>query len=309
MESLTITREQITAAATIPALYIRYFQFIDATQKTAETYARNLRHFVEWIAARGIAQPERQHVLAYRDELKATKKAATVHAYITAVRLFFAWTAQEGLYPNIAEKVKSAKIDKLPKKEYFTANQINAILSQIDTTTEAGKRDFAMLYLMTACGLRTVEVVNANIEDLGTRRENTVLYLHGKGHDEKAEYVNIPQKAEKPLRAYLQARKEKDGKAPLFCSVSNNNHGERMTTRSISRIAKEAFRAAGYDSDRLTAHSLRHTAVTLALLAGEDIHKAQEFARHKDISTTLIYAHVLDMDKNTCSASVAAALL
>lgn len=309
MEGLTITNEQLTAAATIPALYIRYFQFIDATQKTAETYARNLRHFVDWIAARGITQPERQHVLAYRDELKATKKAATVHAYITAVRLFFAWTSQEGLYPNIADHIKGAKIDAAPKKDYLTAEQIKAVLSQIDTTTEAGKRDFAMLYLMTVCGLRTIEVSRANIEDLRPLAGFTALYVQGKGHEEKADYVKIPAEVEKAIRAYLQARRERSEAAPLFGSVSNNNHGERMTTRSISRIAKEAFRAAGYDSDRLTAHSLRHTAVTLALLAGEDITAVQEFARHKNIATTLIYSHALDKAKNSCSASIAAALL
>ena len=312
MKSLTITKgttEQIEAAAIIPALYARYFQFIDATQKTAETYGRNLRHFVDYINAHGVTQPTRQTVLAYRDELKATKKPATVHAYITAVRLFFAWTAQEGLYPNIADHVKGAKIDAAPKKDYLTAAQIKAILSQIDTTAEAGKRDYAMLFLMTVCGLRTVEVSRANIEDLRPLAGFTALYVQGKGHEEKADYVKVPAEVEKAIRVYLQSRKEKDGSAPLFGSVSNQNHGERMTTRSISRIAKEAFKAAGYDSERITAHSLRHTAVTLALLAGEDITAVQEFARHKNIATTLIYSHALDKAKNNCAASIAAAML
>ena len=79
-----------------------------------------------------------------------------------------------------------------------------------------------------------------------------------------------------------------------------------MTTRSISGVCKEAMKAAGYNSERLTAHSLRHTAVTLALIAnGGNIQEAQQFARHANISTTQIYAHNLEKQNNTCSRLVA----
>ena len=68
------------------------------------------------------------------------------------------------------------------------------------------------------------------------------------------------------------------------------------------------MQAAGYDSARLTAHSLRHTAVTLSLLAGKDITEVQQFARHKNIETTMIYNHALDKAKNTCSKAVESAI-
>lgn len=81
-----------------------------------------------------------------------------------------------------------------------------------------------------------------------------------------------------------------------------------MTTRSVSKTAKEAMKAAGYDSERLTAHSTRHTAVTLALLNGESLEKVKQFARHANMNTTLIYAHELEQDKNDCSDVIAAAI-
>ena len=81
-----------------------------------------------------------------------------------------------------------------------------------------------------------------------------------------------------------------------------------MTTRSISRLAKTTMQAAGYDSERLTAHSLRHTAVTLSILAGKDITEVKQFARHANIQTTLIYNHALEKEKNTCAAAVSAAI-
>ena len=78
-----------------------------------------------------------------------------------------------------------------------------------------------------------------------------------------------------------------------------------MTTRSISRIIKTRLKGAGYNSDRLTAHSLRHTAVTLSLLSGRSLAEAQQFARHANIATTMIYNHSLDKAKNGCSEAVA----
>lgn len=54
------------------------------------------------------------------------------------------------------------------------------------------------------------------------------------------------------------------------------------------------MKEAGIESERITAHSLRHTAVTLALLAGATVQEAQAMARHSSINTTMIYAHNID---------------
>ena len=78
-------------------------------------------------------------------------------------------------------------------------------------------------------------------------------------------------------------------------SLSNKTYGKPLSTRSIRQIAKEALRAAGLDSERLTTHSFRHSAVTFALLGGASVRQAQALARHSNLSTTLgTYAHDLD---------------
>ena len=81
-----------------------------------------------------------------------------------------------------------------------------------------------------------------------------------------------------------------------------------MTTRSISGIVKTRLKGAGFDSPRLTAHSLRHTAVTLSLLAGRDLAEVQQFARHSNIATTMIYNHSIEQAKNGCSEAIAQAI-
>ena len=312
MNDITVAnKSDITVAQpTIRAeLMNAFIEYLDAKPKTVQTYTRALRQLYGYFSLNGIAQPQREDIIAFREELKASgHKPTTVQNYITATKLFFQWTAQEGLYPNIAEHLKGAKLDREHKKDYLTSRQVKEILEQVDRSDLKGKRDYAILTLMITCGLRTVEVVRADIGDLRNAGESTVLYIQGKGRDEKTEYVKISPQVERAIRAYLTARGEAEETAPLFASTSNNNKGERITTRSVSGLVKDHMKRAGYDSSRLTAHSLRHTAVTLSLLAGKDITEVQQFARHANIATTMIYNHALDKAKNTCSEAVAQAI-
>lgn len=289
-------------------LFTRFVGYLDASPRTVQEYSKSLRVFFRYLNDQGITRPTRETVLSYRDHLKSKHKAATVTAYIVPVRLFFRWTQQEGLYPNIAEHIKGAKLTRDHKKDALTTRQIKAVLAGIDRSTLQGKRNYAIVALMATCGLRTIEVARACIEDLRAAGDNTVLYLQGKGRDSKDEYAKVPAPVEKAIRAYLKARGPAAASAPLFASLSDRNNGQAMTTRSISRIAKDSFVLAGYDSDRITAHSLRHTAGTLNLLNGGSLEETQQLLRHSNINTTMIYLHHLDRAKNQSEARVAAAI-
>ena len=309
MDSLQIvnsTAAVVERNAVSADMFNRFVSFLDAKPKTVQTYTRAIKQFAYWLANNGITRPEFEDIKTFREEIAGTHKPATVQAYIFAVRRFFQWTESAGLYPNIAGKIKGAKISREPKKDYLTSDQAKAVLQGIDRESTQGKRDYAIVTLMLTAGLRDIEVSRAAVEDLRTVGNNTVLYIQGKGKDEKADYVIIPAQTEKAIRSYLQARGNRSAAEPLFTSLSNNSTGHAMTTRSISGVCKAAMQKAGYDSDRLTAHSLRHTAVTLALIAnGGNIQEAQQFARHANISTTQIYAHNLEKQNNKCSRLVA----
>ena len=295
-------------AAITEGLYKRWIEYIDAAPKTVETYTKSIKQFFNYLAAADIRHPERQDILAYRDYLKAKYKPTTVQSYLAAVKLFFQWTNQEGLYPNIAERVKGAKLDNEHKKDYLTSKQAARLLATVDRSTLQGLRDYAILSLMVTTGLRTISIIRANIEDIRTIGNDTALFYQGKGHEEKATLVKLAEPVENAIRDYLRARGEKNSKAPLFSSIAHKNAGERMTTRSISRIAKTHLIAAGLESDRLTAHSLRHTAATLALLNNAKPEEVQQMLDHQNINTTLIYSHALDRMKNDSEKKVARAI-
>lgn len=289
-------------------LFSRWTAYIDASPKTIDTYSKAIKQFFLYLSDNGINRPKREDIVAYRDYLKQNHKPTTVQSYLAAVKLFFQWTEREGLYPNVADRVKGAKLDTEHKKDYLTSKQTAKLLGAIDRSSLKGLRDYAILSLMVTTGLRTISIIRADIGDIRTAGDDTALYYQGKGHEEKADYVKLAEPVEEAIRAYLTARGESDIKSPLFCSISNKNSGGRMTTRSISRVAKEHLIEIGLDSDRLTAHSLRHTAATLNLLNGATVEETKQLLGHQNINTTLIYSHALDRAKNNSEKRIAKAI-
>lgn len=298
----------ITPAQEMNAFVLgRFLAYLDTTPKTIETYSRALKQLFSFFASKGIRSPQREDIIAFRDELnRSGHKPTTIQNYITAAKIFFSWAAQEGIYTNIAEHLKGAKLDREHKKDPLTAYQVKEILDSIDRNTKTGRRDYALFSLMVTGGLRDIEVSRATIGDIRTAGEYTVLYVQGKGRTEKTEYIKLCPEVEAAIRDYLKDRETAGAEEPLFISTSNNSKGKTLSTRSISGIIKSIMKGAGYNSERLTAHSLRHTAVTLSLLAGNDLTEVQQFARHANLNTTMIYNHALDKAKNACSQSIAA---
>ena len=289
-------------------MYQRWVSFVDASPRTIETYRKNMKQFFLYLRENGIDQPTRDDVVSYREYLKLDHKPTTVQGYMAAVKLFFQWTAQEGIYPNVADHVKGAKIDSGHKKDYLTSKQAGAVLESVDRLSLKGKRDYAILSLMMTTGLRTISVVSADVGDIRVVGDSMVLYYKGKGHDEKSVYVKLAYPVEEAIREYLKARGSARADEPLFTSDANRNNGERMTTRSISRIAKTQMIGAGFDSDRLTAHSLRHTAATLNLLSGGTVEETQQLLGHSNINTTYIYVHALERVNNNSENRIANAI-
>lgn len=305
----TTVEATIVEAFTPADLLSRFVQFIDAKPRTVQTYNQALRRFFDFLRSRGVVQPTRGDVLAYKEHLVATLKPNTVQLYVVAVRQFFRWAAQEGLFPNIADNIKGARQDHTFKKDPLTTNQARQVLKTIDRTTVQGSRDYAMLLLMMTTGLRCIEVARANVEDFRPSGDNMVLYIQGKGKDDRSTYVKVERPVEKALREYMTAAGPLNDKQPLFVSLADKNHGQRMTTRSVSRIAKTRFVDAGLNSSRLTAHSLRHTAGTLNLLNGATLEETKDLLRHAKLDTTMIYSHHIDRAKNKSEARICRAIL
>lgn len=301
----------LDAGQLTPDLYTRFVRSVDAMPKTVETYTRNLRLFVEWMEPRGITHPTRETILQYKQQLQADGlRPTTVTNRLNAVKAFFRWTEIEGLYPDITQHVKGGKISTEHKRDALTEDQLKHILASIDRTALTGKRDYAIIVLAATTGLRTCELSAARIADLRPRGGQTVLYIKGKGHDDADTPRQVYPEAERAIRDWLAARGKASETDPLFVSTSNRcrDRTQPLSPEDISKIIKRRFRAAGYDSSSLTAHSLRHSFVTIAAQHGEKMEDVQQAARHARLDTTAIYYHELDVADNSCVRTVGDAL-
>ena len=295
-----------SAAAFNGDLFARFVDFIDRKDTTVKGYVTCIRQFARWMETNGIRQPRREDIKAYRDYLNGSDLATGTQAqYLRAVKQFFTWTASEGLYPNVADNIHGAKVrHDIHKKDALQREDVAQIAATIDRSDEQGRRLYAMYLLCVTCGLRTIEVHRADVGDLKTVGGTTYLYLQGKGHDDKDAPVYVLPEVKAAIDEYLQTRETKPtAKTPLFTSTSNRSKGGRIATTTISTMIKGLLVAAGYDSDRLTAHSLRHTTGTGAHMAAKalhvdlGLHDVQQLMRHCDPATTEIYIH--DDDRTT----------
>ena len=285
----------------------RWMASLDLASGTKETYLSGFRAFCWFVRSTSLDFDEltRDDVKSFKEYLVNEKKLkpATVSSYLASVRSFYAYSEDNGI-ENIAHRVKGVTDSRSFKKEPLTPDQARRLLASIDCSTEKGMRDFAILNLMLRTGLRDIEIVRANCKDIQTKAGVDVLYVQGKGRASKDSFVVLTPKALSPIAAYLEKRGNVNELDPLFASVSSRNAGERLTVRSISRIAKSALRAIGIDDERYTAHSLRHTAITFSLLGGATERDAQQMARHANITTTMLYSHDIDRIKHAAEREI-----
>lgn len=287
----------------------RFAEFLDVSAITLRAYRSGIKQFIAFLNTQNVRMPNRESVVMFKKVLVAEgRKPSTVAMYLSALRRFFAWCEAEGICENITAGVKSPKQDKSHKRDALSGGQLKACIQGINRDTLQGKRDYAVFLLMSTCGLRTIEVVRANVSDIQSVQETACLFVHGKGRADKGEFVKLSEPVLQALREYLSDRGQVQDDAPLFASCSRRNKGGRLTTRTVSTIAKQAMIHAGYNSRRLTAHSLRHSAATLAIDAGMPLQEVCEFMRHSDISITMIYVHTRARLKSQCEEAVTAAI-
>ena len=247
--------------------------------------------------------------------LRISCAANTVAQYLRIVCQFFRWAAANGLYPDIAANIHAPKLrNDTHRKEALTVQEVQAIESSItaraaahtseaqeaqkDTagriqrSTEQGKRLYAMYLLAVNAGLRTVEISRANVKDLETKGGQSWLYIWGKGHSEPDQRKPIAPEVAAAIKEYIGSRTDHPtGGSPLFVSTGNRSGGKRIAPTTISKMLKAAMQAAGYDSPRLTAHSLRHSCGTAVMEMTGNLYTAQTYMRHANPSTTEIYLH------------------
>ena len=268
----------------------------DIMDKSRETYRWGLKRFFRWMRMPGrtLQTMTPADVVQFKGKLsKERLSPLTVGAYMTSVRRFYGWTETSLIYPNIARSVKTPKGRKGFRKTALTPEEAASLLEHLKGRS---LRDYAIVNLILRTGLRTVEVMRADVGDITRKRGKRILKVWGKGAEDKDALVIIGEPVWNPIREYLSTRGEVPKDAPLFVTEGKGHRGERVSTRTIQRLCKEAVRAIGLDSHEYSAHSLRHTTAVTIIRKGGDLNDVQRVLRHASQVTSQVYTASIEQE-------------
>ena len=213
--------------------------------------------------------------------------------HLIALRGFLKYLARrdiKSLDPSLVElpHVKRKQVT------FLHFDEVEDMLEEIETSTESGLRDRAIIELLYSGGLRVSELVGLNRDSINLARREFVV--RGKGSKDRP--IFISEACADRVADYLDART--DSLPALFLNNSKNlqvadtsGNYRRMTARSVERIVEKYARLAGI-TKHVSPHTLRHSFATDLLMNGADIRSVQSMLGHADISTTQIYTHVTD---------------
>lgn len=211
---------------------------------------------------------------------------------VSCIKSFFNYLTVKAniIDSNPAEHLERPKIkQRLPK--YLSLDESISFLKSIEGPYQ--KRDFAMFVIFLTCGLRVSELTGINLRDIN--HSQCSLRVVGKGNKERHVFLN--DMCMTAIKEYMEVRPNDqlmgDARNALFISSKMT----RITPRSVERICKKYFDAAGVDSSVYTPHKLRHTAATIMYRDGNvDIRTLQEILGHANLSTTQLYTHIKNED-------------
>lgn len=289
-----VQAQPLTTRTAVNLVIDNFAASADIKPTSRALYVRTLKVFFDWVeeTGRDIAALTVADLITYKEDLlNAGKSSLTVASYINSLRRFYEWAEALRISANIAKGVHAPKRQQAFRKQPLNPAQVGNLLKF--ERAEESPRDYAIINLLARTGLRTIEVIRANVGDIIYKAGQRVLLVQGKGRDEKDNFVILTDAAYMPIMEYLKTRPNVEPSAPLFASESNNNAGGRMTTRAVSGIAKRGLKNIGLDNRVFTAHSLRHTTAVNILRAGGTLEQVQYTLRHANPATTQIYTATL----------------
>ena len=262
-----------------------------ASPNTLSSYLRDIRQYLAWLFEEGLTpeQAAQSDVERYIKVLTSKgKSAATVTRSLASLKSFYTYLLGTGrVLVNPAKGPAPAKVErKLP--HILTAKEVELFLEQPDASDAKGCRDRAMLELLYATGIRVSELIGLNLDNVNLSA--SFIRCSSRG---KERIIPLYPAAVRALQDYLehvrpQVIEHVDERA-LFV----NMNGERMSRQGFWKIIKHYQETAGIQKD-ITPHTLRHSFAAHLLENGADLHSIQEMLGHADISSTQIYAQLVN---------------
>ncbi len=268
-----------------------------ANRNTIVAYRNDLAQTCAYLERQHIQnwqEVTREQLAGYFLEMREHQsyRPTTVARRLAALKTFFRYLCAVGLIEtNPLEHFEAPRIQKEPPQT-LSPEQVASLFGQIELVRSqpAGKRDFAMLHLLYATGMRVSELVSLDLDDFHADLATVVCPgRHGRSKRERT--LPLSPVAVEAMQLYLnEVRSPAAARHPELTALFLNHHGERLTRQGFWLIIKGYARQAGITE--ITPHRLRHSFAILMLREGMELRSVQELLGHAHISTTQVYSHM-----------------
>ena len=228
--------------------------------------------------------------------------ASSVARRLSAIRQLYRFLFAEGHRSDDPAAIIEGPKRGRPLPKVLSVAEVDRLIAAVRQASDAQRttglarlralRLMCLLELLYASGLRISELIA--LPASAARRDDDMLIVRGKGGKERL--VPLNGAAKSAMRDYrdalLQWSRDRASQSKwLFASFGEDGH---LTRQHAARELKELAVAAGLRPEQVSPHVLRHAFASHLLHNGADLRVVQTLLGHADISTTQIYAHVLD---------------
>jgi integrase/recombinase XerD len=276
--------------------HVKWLAVHNYSEYTIETRQVYIRAFLVWADARGLKYPTevtkpileafQQHLFHYRKANGDPLSWSSQSKHLIDVRMFFEYLAKENHIPfNPASSLQLPKQPQKLPKAILTVDEVERVLAQPNITTPLGLRDRAIFETLYSTGIRRIEVVRLNIDDLDVERR--ILAVR-EGKNQKDRFVPIGMRALLWIARYVEKARDQlsinMSERALFITA----HGERLNPDSLTGYGRAYIEAAGIEKPG-SCHLFRHSMATAMLENGAGIRYLQAILGHTNLNTTQIY--------------------
>ncbi len=260
-------------------------------KNTLAAYRLDLEKYVKSLAGKGVVNADAvrpEHITGFLQALKKSDlSTSSICRNLAAVKMFHRFLVRDGL----AKEDPTSLVD-TPKQwtripEVLTQKEMEAILQAAQAKGKNHKRDYAMLELFYASGMRVSEMVGLKVASVNLQAG----FVRAIGKGSKERIIPVGRKAREAIAYYCGHIRPKSLKTAESDALFLSQQGKKMSRVMAWKIIKQYARLAGIKKN-IKPHTLRHTFATHLLEHGADLRSVQEMLGHADIATTQIYTHV-----------------
>lgn len=271
----------------------KYFDYLKYERKLAEntikTYHDTIKKFANYFKQKNIKEIKHKDLINYITKMKKDNlNTKTIAHHIIIINSFYSFLVDENdISSNPCENLVLPKtINKLP--EFLTVDETNKLLD-IKTNTPSDYRNKAMIELMYATGVRVSELLNIKLKDIDLH--NSTLLVMGKGRKERI--LPFGDVASKYIKIYIDQYRPLLLKDKVSEYLFINVRGNILSRQSFFKFIKSEGQKKNINKN-ISPHILRHSFATHLLNNGADLRIIQEMLGHSDLTTTQIYAHLVN---------------